>query len=99
MKLSDGFGGVRKIIRRFPGPLVRSISKPMDEVLQFAVANARIQDFLDFPLHIVRDLYRRWRRLYSTREAILSMRLEKRHMEHRVNAHLCRELQSESEFA
>ena len=88
MELGDGLGGVRQMFRGLPGSLVRSVSKPMNEVLQSAVANAGIQDFLDFPLHIVCDLHRRWRRLYSTREAILSMRLEERYVEHRMDAHL-----------
>jgi len=90
VKLRDGLRGVREVVRRLPGSFVRSVSKPMNEVFQFAVANARIQDLLDFPFYIVRDLHRRWRTLYSTRKAILSMPFEERYMKHRVDAHLCR---------
>ena len=57
MKLRDGLRGVCEMVRGLPGSFVRSITEPMDEVLQLTVTNARVQDFLDFPFHVVLDLH------------------------------------------
>ena len=76
IKHSDRFSGVLKVCRRFPGVFVGSVALPMNEVLDFSMPYARVQDLLHFPFHIIVDLHQRQRWLYSTREAVLSIGLQ-----------------------
>ena len=88
MELGDSFRSVRKVLRGLPGAFVRSVALPMNEVLHSAMSDARVQDILHFPFHVVLQLHgRRWR-LYSTRETVLPMGFQERYVEYRVDAHL-----------
>ena len=89
MELGDDFRCVGEVLRRFPGALVRTIALPVDEVLYFPTPDARVQDFLHFPFHIILQFYRRWWRLCATREGVPLVRFQERYVKHRMDAHLC----------
>ena len=74
MECGNGPGRVLEVCRGFPGAFVRSVALPMKEVLDLSMPDARVQDLLHFPFHIIINLH--WRRgwLYSAREAVLVMR-------------------------
>ena len=99
MVLSDRSGGVLEMRRGFPGAFVRSVAKPMYEVFDLPMSNPRVQDALDFPFHIIVDFHRGRRRLNTARELVLAVRLQERHVKHRMDAHLSRQLQPEGQFA
>jgi len=71
----------------------------MDEILQLAVAHARVQDFFNFKLFVVFDDNRRRWILSTTGDLVVMNGLEKRHMENRMDSHRRGELETESSFA
>jgi hypothetical protein len=71
----------------------------MDEILELATANARIQDFFNFEFFLIFDDHRRRRILDATGDIVGTNGLKTRHMEHRMDSHRGGKFETESGFA
>lgn len=70
-----------------PGVVMRTEALPLDQVLELATVEARVEDVLNLPLILTSDDNRSGFRLNTTRDAVCMIRREKRNMEDRVDCH------------
>jgi hypothetical protein len=87
MELVDEIWGVGEIRSRLPCPARDRPVFPVNKILQLAIADTRVQDFLDFKLFVVVDNNRRRWILDTAGDIVQVHGLEERHMEHGMDSH------------